>query len=898
MTDTFRITPFAHMQPSTLVKALAISLPLLLTACDSGLDTVENPFVDGGESVNQGPPAANQDVRDFEVNVWNSLKLEERCGNCHGNSGQSPTFADATDVNLAYAQAVPLVNMQDPSSSVLVTKVGAGHNCWLASDSACADSIENMITAWAGVSDTTTARVIQLTAPTIKDPGQSKNYPSTATDNGSASFEQTVYQELLAGNCTNCHYEEGSSQQQSPFFANPDDVDSAYEAAKPKINIDTPSQSRFVRKLMDENHNCPNGPSMCFDDAMDMQAAIEAFAGAINPDTIDTNLVYSKALTLLDGIIATGGSRHEANAIATWEFKTGTGSIAYDTSGILPEMHLSLDGNVEWLGAYGLDFTGGRAWANTQSSKKLHDHIKSSGEYSIEAWVIPANVTQEDANIVSYDAGSISKNFSLVQTLYNYNFHNRVDFGLSDQNGVPFLSTEDAGEILQSSLQHVVVTYDPIVGRKIYVNGQLIGVDDPITDSTSISSWDDTFAFVLGNSISNSQTWLGKIRMLQISNRVLTQEQVTQNFEVGVGQKYFLLFSVGELIGEPADEAFIRFEVSQFDEYSYLFEKPTFVSLDPDWAPGGFTIRNMRIGVNGREAITGQSFANMNMAIDTSYNSAEGQTLSERGAVIALEKGSDSDEFFLTFEVLGANTYAYNEPTPDAPVLSTDPVSHIGVTSDIGVRTFEEINATIAAITGIPVTNSAADSVFQQYRQQLPTVETIDAFLSSHQMAIAQLALTYCSEAVEADAALSTGDSNRILFTDFNFGQNAPVAFDSAQEKSDAIDPVLDAVLLSSLDSQPDNVELQDLLGSDTQSTLSWTTTAFGANSANYDSLITEMLSCPAPGDPHYKEDPANPGQPLFPCNYASDINNTARTREIVKAICAATVGSAAMLIQ
>ena len=220
------------------------------------------------------------------------------------------------------------------------------------------------------------------------------------------------------------------------------------------------------------------------------------------------------------------------------------------------------------------------------------------------------------------------------------------------------------------------------------------------------------------------------------------------------------------------------------------------------------------------------------------------------------------------------------------------------MTSDIGVRTFEEINATISAMTGIPVTNSAANSVYQQYRQQLPTVESIDAFLSSHQMAIAQLALTYCSELVEADAALSTGDTNRIMFTDFNFGQNAPVAFDDPTEKSNAIDPVLNAVLLSSLDSQPNAGELEDLIGSDTQPTLSWNTAANGANSDTYKSLITEMLSCPVPGDPHYKEDPSNPGQPLFPCNYASDINTTARTREIVKSMCAAAVGSAAMLIQ
>ena len=44
------------------------------------------------------------------------------------------------------------------------------------------------------------------------------------------------------------------------------------------------------------------------------------------------------------------------------------------------------------------------------------------------------------------------------------------------------------------------------------------------------------------------------------------------------------------------------FEVSQFDCYSYLFNKPTFISLDRDATPGNIPIAGMRIGVNGAEA--------------------------------------------------------------------------------------------------------------------------------------------------------------------------------------------------------------------------------------------------------------------------------------------------------
>jgi len=67
----------------------------------------------------------------------------------------------------------------------------------------------------------------------------------------------------------------------------------------------------------------------------------------------------------------------------------------------------------------------------------------------------------------------------------------------SDLNGMPQLQTPVGGLVLQASLQHVVLTYDPINGRQIFVNGQIIGVTDPQKGGT-ISNWDDTFALVLG----------------------------------------------------------------------------------------------------------------------------------------------------------------------------------------------------------------------------------------------------------------------------------------------------------------------------------------------------------------------------------------------------------------
>ena len=72
-----------------------------------------------------------------------------------------------------------------------------------------------------------------------------------------------------------------------------------------------------------------------------------------------------------------------------------------------------------------------------------------------------------------------------------------------------------------------------------------------------------------------------------------------QNFDAGVGEKFFLLFSVTDLVNVP--ESYIVFEVSQFDSYSYLFNNPRYISLDSNVTPDGIPLTGMRIGVNGAE---------------------------------------------------------------------------------------------------------------------------------------------------------------------------------------------------------------------------------------------------------------------------------------------------------
>ena len=840
--DRLRQLSFPRLVPLLLLAAG-------LAACGGGAETESAPDLNVVSTEYTGPAPATADIQSFRVTLWEGVRENNRCGKCHNQSiGQSPTFARDDDVNLAYREAMSsnsnglFVNLQDPASSRLVTKVAGGHNCWDVNPQVCADTIRAYIENWIG-SVSNAPRQIELKAPVPNDlePGSSKVFPADS------SLFSGIHA-ILTQRCSGCHTESAITPT-APFFAN-SDIDLALEAAKSKIDLDNPSNSRLVIRLRDEFHNCW---SDCAANAASMLSAIRDYANPITPTPVDSALVTSRALRMEHGLVASGGQRHEANVIALYEFKhIGADTIAYDTSGVEPALNLSLSGEINWLGNYGIEIVSGKAQGKTEASRKLHDLIRATGEYTIEAWLVPANVTQEGpARIISYSAGNDARNFTLGQTLYNYNFFGRDSN--TDLNGSPDLSTNDDDERLQATLQHVVVTYDPLNGRRIYVDAEYTGDADP-AGGGSIDDWDDSYAFILGNEASGDQQWQGRIRMVAIHNRALTPAQIRQNFEAGVGQRLYLLFNISHLIDVP--DSYIYFEMSRFDDYSYMFAKPTYVTLG-EARPDNIRIKGIRLGMNGDEAEVGQAWVNVDTTLTADAYGENGQQLSPMGTVFPIEKGADSDEFFLTFDIIGDQTNAKTRggSYSPAPVPTPDPAS------DIGLRTFGEINNTMAEVTGVTAQTDDGSSTFSRVKQQLPSVENIEGFVSAHQVAITQLSFDYCSALVE-DSSLRTAFFGNSI--DFNAGVDA--AFASKSATVDALATRLyDNMIGSNIGSAPTYAEVRAELSSDTDND------GDGIGDGLYERLTNGCTS---------------------------GCGDAARTRGIVKGMCTAVLGSAAMLIQ
>ena len=454
---------------SDIVKLVSLAwiAAIALSACGGGAETQSNQNVTGNNSASNSliTSSSSPDVIAFEKNVWQKLYSQSRCGRCHSTGGQEPQFVHGQSIESAHAAALSFVggvqvaNLSSPDDSRMVTIITNGHKqvngksqaCWLATDVECAKAISDFIQAWNDETNGVEAveKGVVLTAPSpLRDISESKSFPAESTD-----FETLVHTPVLTQHCAECHTSTADNPQ-SPYFAS-NDVNASYLEAQQKMDLLTPANSRLVLRLRDQFHNCWTND--CAADAQEMEDAITAFANTITPTQIDSNLIVSKAMKLQppEAIIASGGERHATSQIALWEFKTGTGNQAIDTSGVEPQINLTLSGSYNWVGGYGVAFTDGRAQASYQASQKLLNDIRTRGEYSIEAWIIPANVTQQDKNIISYSGSATERNFTIAQNEYNYQFYNRATTGTN--NGGPVLETDAADEDLQASQQHIVM---------------------------------------------------------------------------------------------------------------------------------------------------------------------------------------------------------------------------------------------------------------------------------------------------------------------------------------------------------------------------------------------------------------------------------------------------------
>ena len=251
-----------------------------------------------------------------------------------------------------------------------------------------------------------------------------------------------------------------------------------------------------------------------------------------------------------DPTLPDAGVRVTAGLQVLYEFKEGQGRQVRDVGGVGEPLNLRIgdESRVAWQSG-GLAVTSPTVISSESPARKVIAACRASNEVTLEAWIVPANVSQDGpARILSISASKTERNLTLGQGLYGTQapdvYITRLRTTQSSVNGLPAVVTPAATAV--TALTHVAYTRRADGQAVLYVNGQDRGV---LNIDGAFSNWDERMPLLLANELTEDRPWLGVLRLAAIYSRALTAAEVVHNYEAGTAGDAVVLAEFGLLSG-------------------------------------------------------------------------------------------------------------------------------------------------------------------------------------------------------------------------------------------------------------------------------------------------------------------------------------------------------------
>ena len=197
-----------------------------------------------------------------------------------------------------------------------------------------------------------------------------------------------------------------------------------------------------------------------------------------------------------------------------------------DSSKIAPPVHLDIhDPGAVSRKPGALTLKRSTLIQSSSAPTKLIKAIQHSGEFSLSAWITPANLTQAGpARVISLSKDSSNRNFTLGQD--GAKFDTRFRTQSTGANGIPSLSS---GRVATGKT-HVVFIRARDGQGTLYLNGQKSGQQK---FSGALNNWDQNFRLALGNEFTKDRPWLGTFHQIALYATALTAPEIIALYEEG-----------------------------------------------------------------------------------------------------------------------------------------------------------------------------------------------------------------------------------------------------------------------------------------------------------------------------------------------------------------------------
>jgi len=226
-----------------------------------------------------------------------------------------------------------------------------------------------------------------------------------------------------------------------------------------------------------------------------------------------------------------------------YKFNEGKGLVVKDQSGVGEPFDLEIDNLVaqKWVEGGGLELTSASVVTSKEVAIKVFGACVQANAVTLEAWIEPANDTQ-NGTIFTYSKQG-QRNATLSVNTTRYAGQVRVSRDDPMMPGTPIINTESIQTpdmLAKPMLQHVIYTRDSS-GQVLYLNGgdtkpsstqptMPPAEPPPINDLTE---WSPTYQLALGNESTGGDPWMGKIYMAAVYCKKLSLIEARQNYDIG-----------------------------------------------------------------------------------------------------------------------------------------------------------------------------------------------------------------------------------------------------------------------------------------------------------------------------------------------------------------------------
>jgi hypothetical protein len=226
----------------------------------------------------------------------------------------------------------------------------------------------------------------------------------------------------------------------------------------------------------------------------------------------------------------------ESGPRVLYTFEEGLGDKVKDHSGLLPPLDLTLPATgTAWLSQGGLAVTGPAVIQSVGPAQRLINSIVATGELTFEAWITPANLSQDGpARILTISGDLLHRNFTFGQGLWGDQPSDLFDVRLrttsTDLNGQPSLSTPQGSAKLDRT--QVVFTHQKDGASRVFLDGQEAASASMEGD---LSNWNAGYKLALANELTGDRPWRGEFHQVAVYDCALTPGEVGESFSRGLG---------------------------------------------------------------------------------------------------------------------------------------------------------------------------------------------------------------------------------------------------------------------------------------------------------------------------------------------------------------------------